>query len=73
MEINGKKSSTKNTKHIKVRYYSIKDWVEIGDVVIEHCPTEAIMWDHFIKPLKGALFRKFRTETINIPYDLEMR
>ena len=37
---NGKKSSTKSTKHINVRYYFIKDWVETRDVVIEHCPTE---------------------------------
>ena len=37
---NGKKSSTKSTKHINVRYYFIKDWVETRYVVIEHCPTE---------------------------------
>ena len=35
LEKNGKKSSTKNIKHINVRYYFIKDWVETGDVVIE--------------------------------------
>ena len=37
LENNGKKSSTKNTKHINVRYYFIKDWVETVDVVTEHC------------------------------------
>ena len=40
LEKNGKKSSTKNTKHINVRYYFIKDRVETGDVVIKHCPTK---------------------------------
>ena len=40
LEKNGNKSITKNTKHINVRYYFIKDWVETGDVVIEHCPQE---------------------------------
>ena len=60
MENNGKESSTKNTKHIKVRYYFIKYWVETGDVVIGYCPTEKMLGKHFIKPLQGALFRKFR-------------
>ena len=57
---NGNKSSSKNTKHINVRYYFIKDQVETGDVVIEHCPTENMLGDHFTKPLQGTLFRKFR-------------
>ena len=60
LENTGKKSSTKNTKHINVRYYFIKDWVETRDVMIEHCPTEEFLRGHFKKPLQGALFRKFR-------------
>ena len=64
LENNTKKSSTKNTKHINVRYYFIKDRVDTGDVVIEHCPTEKMLGGHFIKPLQGALFRKFRAEII---------
>ena len=55
-----------------MRYYFIKDWVETGDVVIEHCPTEKMLGDHFTKPLQGALFRKFRAEIMNIPDDLDM-
>ena len=50
LEKNSKKYSTKNTKNINVRYYLIKDQVENGDVVIEHCPTEEIVGDHFTKP-----------------------
>ena len=72
LENNRKKFSTKNTKHINVRYYFIKDWVETGDVVIEHCPMEKMLGDHFTKPLQGALFRKFRAEIMNIPDDLDM-
>ena len=71
LEKNGKKSSTKNTKHINVCYYLIKDQVETGDVVIKHCQTEEISGDHFTKPLQGVI-RKFREEIINIPYDLDM-
>ena len=67
LEKNGKKYSTKNTKHINVRYYFIKDQVETGDVVIGHFPTEEILGGNFKNPLQVALFRKFRAEIINIP------
>ena len=50
LENNRKKSSTKNQKHINVRYYFIKDRVETGDAVIEHCLTEEMLGDHFTKP-----------------------
>ena len=69
---NGKKSSTKNTKHINVLYYFIKDRVETGDVVIEHCSTEEMLGGNFTKPLQVALFRKFRAEIMNITDDLDM-
>ena len=72
LENNGMKYSTKNTKHINVQYYFIKDWVETGDVVIEHCPTEEILGYHFTKPLQGELLRKFREEIMNIPDELNM-
>ena len=55
-----------------MRYYFIKEQVETGDVVIEHCLTEVKLLDHFTKPLQGALFRKFRVEIMNIPDDLDM-
>ena len=69
---NRKKSSTKNTKHINVRYYFIKDRVDTRDIVNKHCPTEEMCGDHFTKSLQVALFRKFRSEIMNIPDDLDM-
>ena len=71
-ENNGKKFSTKNTKHINMRYYFIKDRVETGDLVIKSFPTEVMLGDHFTNPLQGALFREFRAEIMNIPDDLDM-
>ena len=59
LEKNGKKSSTKNTKHINVRYYFIKYWVENRDEVIMHCLMQEMLGDHFTKPLQGALVMKF--------------
>ena len=72
LEMNGRKSSTNNTKHINVRYYFIKDWVETGDIVIKHCPKEEMLGDHFTKPLQGALFRKFRVEIMDITDELDI-
>ena len=69
---NGKKSRTKNTKHINVRYYFIKDQVETGDLVIKYFPMEKILGDHFTKSLQGTMLRKFRAEIMNIPDDLDM-
>ena len=72
LENNRNKFSTKNTKHINVHYYFIKDRVETRDLVIRHCPTEEMLGDHFTKSLQGALFRKFKAEIMNIPDDLDM-
>ena len=57
LEKNRKKYSNKNTKHINLCYYFIKDWVETGDVVIGNYLTKEILGDHLTKPLQGALFR----------------
>ena len=55
-------SSSKQTKNIRVRYYFIKDRIEVSDIVVNHCPTGVMLADHFTNTLQGALFRKFRAE-----------
>ena len=40
LETNSKKSSTKRTKHIRVRYFFIKDRLSSGDIKMKHCTTE---------------------------------
>ena len=72
LKTNGKKSSTKRTKHVRVRYFFIKDRVSSGDITLEHCPTEEILADHFTKPLQGSLFHKFLDEITNIPEEKDM-
>jgi hypothetical protein len=69
LETNGKQSSSKRTKHTRVRYFFIKDRVSNGDITLKHCPTGEMLADHFTKPLQGALFRKFRAEIQGIPVD----
>ena len=40
LETNGRASSSKRTKHIKVKYYLNKDKVNQKEITIKHCPTE---------------------------------
>ena len=54
---NGRSSSTKNTRHINIRYYFITDQVTKKRIRIEHCPTATMLGDFFTKPLQGSLFR----------------
>ena len=54
LEMNGKKSITKKTKHIQVRYFFIKDLVVTGDVELKHCSITKIISNQFTKPLQGG-------------------
>jgi hypothetical protein len=50
LETNGKASSSKRTKHIKVKYFYVKDKIDQGEIVVEHCPTEQMWTDINTKP-----------------------
>ncbi len=40
LKMNRKASSSKHTKHIKVKYFLIKDGVSQGEITIKQCPTK---------------------------------
>ena len=69
LEINGKASSSKRTKHIKVKYFYVKDKIEQGEITVVHCPTEQMWTDINTKPKQGAVFREFRPEVMGISGD----
>ena len=54
METNGKLSSSRKTKHIKAKFFSIKDKVDSEEVKIVDCPAGLIWADVLIKPLQGT-------------------
>ena len=59
------------TKHIKAKYYFIKDNVERGEVKIQYCPTE-VMWDDVLnKQNQGKGFRTDRSHLMNIPVEYD--
>ena len=69
LETNGFASSSNRTKHIKARYYYIKDCVARGDVQIEHCPTERMWCDVITKPKQGLAFRTDRARLMGCAVD----
>jgi hypothetical protein len=71
LEKNGRKSSTKRTRHINIRYFFVQDRVASGEVKIEHCPTLEMLADFFTKPLQGGLFYKMRDQIMNIGAESE--
>jgi hypothetical protein len=69
LETNGKASSSKHMKHIKVRYFYIKDKIDQGEIMVEHCPTDQMWTDINTKPKQGAAFRNFRAQVMGIEPD----
>jgi hypothetical protein len=60
LETNGKRSSSKRTRAINIRYFFIADQVEKGSVEIKYCPTNLMIGDFFTKPLQGKKFEFFK-------------
>ncbi len=56
LEKNGRKLPSKRTKHIKVKYFLIKDYYNAGEVDLRNCPTGCMWADVLTKPLQGQLF-----------------
>lgn len=54
LETNGMHSALKHTKHIKVRYFFIKDKVDQKEVALKYCPTKEIWADILTKPKQGS-------------------
>jgi hypothetical protein len=66
LETAGKQSSSKRTKHIRVRYFFIKDRVSNGNITLKHCLTGEMLADHFTKPLQGGTISKI--QSVNTRY-----
>ena len=60
MEVNGKASSGKRTRHMNICFFNITDWVEKEEVEIMWVPLEDMVADYLTKALQGAEFRCFR-------------
>jgi hypothetical protein len=61
------KSSSDRTKHIKIRFFWLKERVDLKDILVEYMPTEEMIADILTKPLQGDLFIKLRKALMNLP------
>lgn len=46
------------TKHIAVRYFAIRDWIQEDRLKVDYLPTSEMLADALTKPLNGTLLRK---------------
>ena len=60
LETNGQSLSSKQTKHINIRYYYVADWVAKGDVKVIWCHTHQMIADFLANPLQGKAFVEFK-------------
>jgi hypothetical protein len=57
---NGRESSGDGTRHIRLRQYWIKDYVDRGELKVEYIPTADMRADILTKALQGSLFQRQR-------------
>ena len=67
LQNNGRRSSSKKTRHIDIRYYFITDNIRRKELRVVHCPTDQMRGDFFTKPLQGSLFRHHVSAIMNLP------
>jgi hypothetical protein len=68
---NGRMSSGKKTKHIKAKFFFIKDRVDNGEIKVMDCPAGKMWADVLTKPLQEMAFRTMRAVLINCPVNYE--
>jgi hypothetical protein len=64
-------SNGKKTKHIKTKFFFIKDRVDDGEIKVIDCPTKEMWADIMTKPLQGTAFQVMRAELMNCPVNYE--
>ncbi len=67
LEKNGRMSSSRRTKHIKAKYFLIKDHYDAGEIGVKFCPTDQMWADVLTKLLQGLKFRDMRASLLNCP------
>ena len=66
LEKNGYESVGRQSRHINIRYFHIKDCYDRQELDIKYCPTDKMVGDYFTKPLQGKKFYEFRKMIMNL-------
>ena len=59
--------SGRKTKHVKAKFFFIKDRVNEGEIKVIDCPAEEMWVDILTKSLQGLAFRTIRAVLMNCP------
>jgi len=71
LEKNERVSSSKRTKHIKAKYFLIKEYYDAGEIDLRYCPTDSMWADVLTKPLQGQKFLDMRAFLQNFSRDYD--
>ena len=69
LEQNGKTPSTKNTRHMEIRYFFVTDNIQRNKLSVKYCPTEIMLGDYYTKPQQGSRMRRSRVSILNLKQD----
>jgi Reverse transcriptase (RNA-dependent DNA polymerase) len=53
------RSTSERSRHIKIRYFFVKHYIDSKEITIEYLPTGEMIADILTKPLHGTLFARF--------------
>ena len=59
--------SFKRAKHIKVRYFWLKDLIDEEEIVLKYIPSEELVADLLTKAITGAKFKYLRAKLLGEP------
>ncbi len=62
-------SCGKETKHVKAKFFFIKDRVDDGEIKVINCPAEEMWADVLTKPLQGMAFQTMQAVLMKCPID----
>ena len=65
LEMNGKASSGKRTRHFDIKFFYLTDLIKRGELQVEYCQTDEMDADYMTKPLVGLKFVKFRNRIMD--------
>jgi hypothetical protein len=71
LEKNGRVLSSRRTKHVKAKYFLIKDYYDAGKIKVKFCPIDKMWADVLTKPLQGQKFIDMRAFLQNCPQDYD--
>ena len=63
--------SFKRAKHIKVRFFWLKDLIDAGVVILKYCKSEELVADVLTKPVTGAKFHYLLKKLIGWSRDVK--